>query len=44
MYQSINVLLGIGKAHTIPQRALNYGLGLGGLSQIYGPIRPTPSV
>ncbi len=30
--------------HTVPQRALDCGPGLGGLNQVYGPNRPTPSV
>ncbi len=30
--------------HTVPQRALDCGLGLGGLNQVYGSNRPTPSV
>ncbi len=32
-----NVLLAIDKAHTVPQRALDCGPGLGGLKQVYGP-------
>ncbi len=31
------VLLTIDKAHTVPQRVLDCGLGLGGLNQVYGP-------
>ncbi len=44
MGQFNNVLLAIDKAHTEPQRALDYGPGLGGLNQVYGPDHCTPSV
>ncbi len=30
-------------AHTVPQRALDFRLGLGGLNQAYWPNCPTPS-
>ncbi len=30
--------------HTQHQKALDCGPGLGGLNQVYGPNRPTPSV
>ncbi len=32
------------KMQITPQRALDYGPGLGGLNQVYGPNHPTPSV
>ncbi len=38
------VLLGIDNAHTVPERALDCGPGLGGLNQVYGYNRPTPFV
>ncbi len=38
MGQFSNVLLAVHKAHTVPRRALDCGLGLGGLKQVYGPI------
>ncbi len=44
MGQFSTVLLDIDKVHTVPQRALYCGPGLGGLNQIYGPNCPTPSV
>ncbi len=44
MGQFSNVHLAIDSAHTAPQRALDCGPGLGGLKQVYGPNRPTPSV
>ncbi len=37
------LLLVIDKAHTIPQKALDCILGLGGLNQVYEPNHPTPS-
>ncbi len=36
----VNILLAIGKAHTVPHRALDCRPGLGGLNQVYGPNRP----
>ncbi len=44
MSHFINILLAINKAHIVVQRALKYRPGLSGLNQVYGPIRPTPSV
>ncbi len=32
----------IDKAHTVPQRAMDCGPGLGGLNQVYGPTVPLP--
>ncbi len=43
MGQLVNVILAIDKAHTASQRAMNYGLGLGGINQVYGPNCPTPT-
>ncbi len=37
-------VLVIDNAHTAPQRAPDCRPGLGGLNQVYGPKRPTPSV
>ncbi len=37
MVQFSKVLLAIDNAHTVPQRALDRGLGLGGLNQVYRP-------
>ncbi len=34
MDQLVNVQLDIDKAHTVPQRALNFGPGLGQLNQV----------
>ncbi len=39
MGQFSKVLLAIDNAHTISQRALDYGPGLCGLNQVYGPNR-----
>ncbi len=36
--------IAIDNAHTVPQRALDCGSGLGGLNQVYRPNCPTPSV
>ncbi len=36
--------IAIDNAHTVPQRVLDCGPGLGGLNQVYGSNRPTPSV
>ncbi len=44
MGQFSKVLLAIDNAHTVPQRALDCGPGLGGLKQVYAPNCPTPSV
>ncbi len=44
MGQFSKVLLAIYNAHTVPQKALDCGPVLGGLNQVYGPNRPTPSV
>ncbi len=44
MGQFSKVLLAIGNAHTVPQRALDCGPGLGGLNQVCVPNSPTPSV
>ncbi len=44
MGQFRKVLLAIDKVHTVPQRALDCRLCLGGLNQVYGPNCPTPSV
>ncbi len=44
MVQFSKVLLAIDKVHTVPQRALDCESGSGGLNQVYGPNRPTPSV
>ncbi len=38
------VLLAIDNAHTVPQRALYSGPGLGGLNQVYGHNHPTPPI
>ncbi len=35
MGQFIKVLLAIDKLHTVPQRALDFRPGLGGLNQVY---------
>ncbi len=35
-------VLQLSKMHTVPQRALDFGQGLGGLNQVYGPNHPTP--
>ncbi len=43
MDQSINVLSAICKAHTVPQRVMDCGYGLGGLNQVYWPDHPTLS-
>ncbi len=43
MGQFSNVLLAFDKSHTVPQRALDCGPGLGGLNQVYGPNCHTPS-
>ncbi len=40
----VNVLLAIDKAYIVPQRALDCGPCFGGLNQVYGTNRPTPSV
>ncbi len=42
MGQFNEVLLAIDSAHTIPQRALDCGPGLGGLNHIMGPTVPLP--
>ncbi len=42
MGQYSKVLLAIDKVYTIPQNALDFRLGLGGLNHIYGPNCPTP--
>ncbi len=42
MGQLVNVLLAIDKVHTVPQRAMDCGLGFGGLNQVYEPNCPTP--
>ncbi len=42
MGQFSSVLLAIDNAYTVPQKALDCVLGLGGLNQIYEPIHPTP--
>ncbi len=44
MDQFRRVLLAIDKVHTVPQRALDCGLDLGRLNQVYGPNHSTPSV
>ncbi len=46
MGQFSKVLLAIDNSytHTVSQRALDCAPGLGGLSHVYGPNRPTPSV
>ncbi len=44
MGQFSKVLLSIDNVHTVPQRALDCGTGLGGLNQVYVPNCPTPSV
>ncbi len=44
MGQFGKVLLAIDNAYTVPWRAMDCGLGLGGLNQVYGPKRQTPSV
>ncbi len=44
MGQFSKVLLSIDNVHTVPQRALGCGTGLGGLNQVYVPNCPTPSV
>ncbi len=41
MSQFSNALLAIDKGQTVPQRALDYGPGLGRLNQVYGPNHPT---
>ncbi len=43
MGQLVNVILTLDKVHTAPQRTLDGGPGLGGLNQVDGPTRPTPS-
>ncbi len=43
MDQLVNVPSANDKAHTVPHRALDCRLGLGGLNQVYGPNHPTPS-
>ncbi len=43
MDQLVNVLLAIDKAHTVPWKALYCRPDLGGLNQVNGPNRPTPS-
>ncbi len=42
MDQIVNVILNINKVHTSQQMTLDGGLGLSGLSQVYGPNHPTP--
>ncbi len=37
MGQFSNVLLAFDNAHTVPQRDLDCGPGIGGLNQVYGP-------
>ncbi len=44
MGQFSKVLYGIENAYTAPQRGLDCRPGLGGLNQVYGPNRPTPSL
>ncbi len=44
MGQFSKVLLATDKVYTLTQRDLDCRPGLGGLSQIYGPNCPTPSV
>ncbi len=44
MGQFNNVLLAIDKAHTVPQRSLEFGPVLDGLNKVDGHNRPTPSV
>ncbi len=44
MGQFSNVLLAIDEAHTVTQRALDCGPGIGGLNQVYGLNHLTPSV
>ncbi len=45
MGQFSRVLLAIDKVHTVPPpTALDCGIGLGGLNQVYWHNRPTPSV
>ncbi len=44
MGQFSNVLLAIDKAHTVPQRLMDCGPGLGGLNQLNGLNHPTLSV
>ncbi len=39
----IKVTITIDSAHTVPQRSLDCGPGLGGLNQVYGPNCPNPS-
>ncbi len=38
----VNVLLSIDEAHILPQRAMEYGPGLGGLNQVMGPTVRLP--
>ncbi len=42
MGQFSKVLLAIDNAHTVPQRALNCGPGIGGLTRFMGPTVPLP--
>ncbi len=44
MGQFSNVPLAIDNSHTVTQRTLDCGPGLGGLNQVYEPNHPTPSV
>ncbi len=39
----VSVLLTINKAHTLAQKYLDCGPGVGGLNQVYGPNHLTPS-
>ncbi len=43
MDQLVNVPLAIDTEHTVPQRALDGGSGLGGLNNVCEPNCPTPS-
>ncbi len=40
MDQLVNVLFSIDKAHTVPQRTMDCGPGLGGLNQVTSPTDP----
>ncbi len=42
MGQFSKVLLAIDNANIVPQRALDCGLGLGGLNMVMGPTVPLP--
>ncbi len=42
MGQFSKVLLAIENAHTVPQKALDCGQGLGGLNQLMDPTIPLP--